>query len=158
MSNVSEVFKNILVKEGNYNSEINQILNVISGNHDCKPYEQLCCFINFYFYEKFYFIKRRQFYLNENINRYDENYDTNDYFMFYNSLNDKVGIKEFIEREQIDKTLKRYELIGIIGICGETDSVKTTESNTDFVSILHVFDKIWLKRDILYINLITNRK
>ena len=70
--------------------------------------------------------------------------DTNKYYLLFNSSNDKIKINEFIEKKQFNNTKKKYELIGIIGVCGNIEN--TTLGGTDFVSILPVYDKNKVKK------------
>lgn len=144
INKTSELFKKILSSKANYNKEIDEILDVISKEHVNRASEILFDLINFYFFETFYFIKNNVSTTREYINDFEDKYDTNDYFVFYNIENKKVEIKEIIERKQINNSSKKYELIGIIGICGNIEN--TTLSGTDFVSILPVFNKKKVKK------------
>ena len=150
INNTSELFKKILKIKGNYNKEITEILDIISKDHGCHVSTQFFDLINFYFYETFYltiFNKGNSTYqystyqLPENLDNIN---DTNKYYLIYNSSNDKIKINEFIEKKQFDNTKKKYELIGVIGICGNIEN--TTLGDTDFVSILPVFDKNKVKK------------
>ncbi len=135
---LSANFNKILNNKLENNNELDKIFN--NGIYHGDPYSQLCDIMGFYFLERFWYIspKKDIFYPwplgNEKCN-------TNNYFILYNNDMFKIKIDEIIERKQLNNDIKKYELIGIIGICGETSLCKTSLGSTDFVTILPVFDK-----------------
>ena len=145
INNISELFKKILKTKGEYNKEIEGILDVIKVNSTSDAFTILLKFISFYFFEKFYFTEKNK-YLNiyeyrqfEFINQFQNIYDTNDYYLLQNDERNKIKINEVIKKIQFNNSIKKYELIGIIGVCGIVDTPSLEYS--DCVSILPVFDK-----------------
>ena len=143
----SDLFKEILKCKKNYNAEMDEILHIYSSRKD-NPYSILMKFIFLYFQEYFEIARPSKIgYMKPTIDLYGnirEQYDTNKYWAILNqgkkNIN-KIKLEEFIEKKQENNSIKRYELIGIIGICGKINLGETTLSGTDFVSILPVYDK-----------------
>lgn len=135
---LSANFNKILNNKLENNNELDKIFN--NGIYHGDPYSQLCDIMVFYFLERFWYIspKKDIFYPwplgNEKCN-------TNNYFILYNNDMFKIKIDEIIERKQLNNDIKKYELIGIIGICGKISLGETSLGSTDFVTILPVFDK-----------------
>lgn len=167
INKTSELFKKILNNKANYNKEITEILDIIAEKHNCEVSTQFLGLINFYFFETFYLTEFNKYNSKYQYSTYqwpknlDDINNTNKYYLIYNPSKDKIKINEFIEKKQFDNTEKKYELIGIIGICGNLE--ETSLSGTDFVSILPVFDKNKVKKgyviyqfnkrsDIIYID------
>jgi len=150
INKTSELFKKILSSKANYNKEITEILDIIAGEHNCEVSTQFFRLIRFYFFETFYLAifnkgnSTYQYITNQCPENLDDINNTNKYYLIYNSSKDKIKINEFIEKKQSDNTKKKYELIGIIGICGNLEN--TTLGGTDFVSILPVFNKKKVKK------------
>ena len=133
---LSANFNKILNNKLENNNELDKIFNV--GIYLGNPYSQLCDIIAYYFFERFWCPAGEIFYPwplgNEKSN-------TNNYFILYNHDKEKIKIDEIIERTQLNNDIKKYELIGIIGICGKISLGEMTLGGTDFVTILPVFDQ-----------------
>lgn len=133
---LSTNFNKILNNKLENNNELNKIFNRDIYKGDL--YSQLCDIIGFYFLERFWLSRGDIFYQwplgNEKCN-------TNDYFILFNHYKLKIKIDEIIERKQLNNDIKKYELIGIFGICGEISLGKMSPGSTDFVTLLPVFDK-----------------
>lgn len=152
----SDLFKEIIKCKKDYNVQLNQIFNIYFPDEKVtNPYRILLKFINTYFQENFLvkYIDKvvtkvgTKIITSEPIidfyKKIQNSYDTNDYWAVYNGNSsngiEKIKLEENLFKKQADNTIKKYELIGIIGICGNVKDTSITD--TDFVSILPVFDK-----------------
>ena len=119
---LSKLFKNILKKQGHYNNECNNILNVLENTYN--SYEILAKFVQLLFYEKFFFFF--------------------EYLICRNlGLNKNYKVSESIKIKLLNGPIKSYEICGIIGVCGE---LKEDIKKTDFVLILPVYDENDIKK------------
>lgn len=156
LDKTSELFKKILKNKGNYNVEINEIINILGLEKTIDAHSFLWNFINIYFYENFEVTNTTN--IGRHIQTVIDPYcnllkqkDTNDYWAILNPRQydskhiNKIKLEEFIDKKQNNNSIKKYELIGVIGVCGNFDSENALKDR-DFVSILPVFDENKLKK------------
>lgn len=155
LDKTSELFKKILKNKGNYNVEINEIINILGLEKTIDAHSFLWNFINIYFWENFKLTNTHsKGSIETTIDAYYkllEQNDTNDYWAILNPRQydtkgiNKIKLEEFIDKKQNDNSIKKYELIGVIGACGDYNSENALKDR-DFVSILPCFDENKLKK------------
>ncbi len=168
LDKTSELFKKILKNKGNYNVEINEIINILGLEKTIDAHSFLWNFINIYFYENFEVTnttnigRHIQTVIDPYINLLEQN-DTNDYLAIQNPRQpankdiNKIKLEEFIDKKQNNNSIKKYELIGVIGVCGNFDSENALKDR-DFVSILPCFDENKLKKGYIIYQLNSKSK
>ena len=155
LDKTSELFKKILKNKGNYNVEINEIINILGLEKTIDTFSFLLNFINIYFWENFKLTNTHskgsiETTIDPYCNLRKQN-DTNDYWAIQNPRQpankdiNKIKLEEFIDKKQNDNSIKKYELIGVIGVCGNFYS-ENALAHRDFVSILPCFDENKVKK------------
>lgn len=146
----SKLFSDIKKYEKIYNLEYEEIFNLIGvSSNICDSCSLLMKLILYLFPEDFVYFKKKGKYfpytfIDITYGSHDINekvidiINLNDYIILHNSDLNMIKVKENLEIEK-NNNLYKYELVGIIGLCGNVKELKVDK--TDTVVIVPVFDK-----------------